>query len=55
MIQVDSQLLLQRFTIAGKSNLEEAMTYELCTFPPALSESIGLLNEPQKATFADAL
>ena len=31
------------------------MTYELCTFPPALFESKGLLNEPQKATLADAL
>ena len=31
------------------------MTYEPCTFPPALFESKGLLNEPQKATLADAL
>ena len=31
------------------------MTYELCTFPPALFELKGLLNEPQKATFSDAL
>ena len=55
VVQVDPQLLFQRLTIAGKSNLEEAMTYELCTFPPALFESKGLLHEPQKATFADAL
>ena len=55
VVQVDPQLLYQRLTIAGKSNLEEAMIYELCTFPPALFESKGLLHEPQKATFADAL
>ena len=39
VVQVDPQLLFQRLTIAGKSNLEEAMTYELCTFPPALFEN----------------
>ena len=44
--QVDPQLLFQSLTIAGKSN---------CTFPPTLFESKGLLHEPQKATFADAL
>ena len=43
--QVDPQLLFQSLTIAGKSN---------CTFPPML-ESKGLLHEPQKATFANAL
>ena len=37
--------------MAGKSNLEEAMKYELCTFPPALFET----KEPHKAAFADAL
>ena len=31
------------------------MAYELCTFPPALFDLRGLLNEPQKATLADAL
>ena len=54
-IQVDSQLLFQRLTMAGKSNLEEAMKYELCTFPPALFETKEILNEPHKAAFADAL
>ena len=44
--QVDPQLLFQSLTIAGMSN---------CTFPPTLFESKGLLHEPQKATFADAL
>ena len=44
--QVDPQLFFQSLTIAGKSN---------CTFPPTLFESKGLLHEPQKATFADAL
>ena len=48
-VHVDPQLLFQRLTLAGKSNLEEAMTYELCTYPPALFESPDLMNEPQKA------
>ena len=46
VVQVDPQLLFQSLTIAGKS---------YCTFPPMLFESKGLLHEPQKATFADAL
>ena len=55
LVQVDPQLLFQRLTLAGKSNLEDTMTHELCTFPPALFETRGLLNEPQKASFADAI
>ena len=55
LVQVDPQLLFQRLTLAGKSNLEDTMIHELCTFPPALFETRGLLNEPQKASFADAI
>ena len=41
--------------MAGKCNLEDAIKYELCTFPPALFETTEMLNEPQKAAFVDAL
>ena len=44
-IQVDPHLLFQRLTMAGSADLEIALQYELCTFPPALFESSGLLNE----------
>ena len=35
-IQVDPMLLFQRLTLAAKSDLENALKYELCTFPPAV-------------------
>ena len=54
-VQVDPQLLFQRLTLAGKSNLEDTLKFELCTYPPVLFESQDLLNESQKANFADAL
>ena len=50
-VPVDPHLLLQRLTLAGKSNLEEALS----TYPPTLFESQDLLNGPQKASFADAV
>ena len=54
-IQVDPHLLFQRLTMAGSADLEIALQYELCTFPPALFESSGLLNEAQKSALASAL
>ena len=54
-IQVDPMLLFQRLTLAAKSDLENALKYELCTFLPALFETPELLNEAQKSTLADAL
>ena len=54
-VQVDPQLLFQRLTLAGKNNLEDALKYELSTYPPALFESSDCLNEPQKSNFADAI
>ena len=54
-VQIDPQLLFQRLTVAGNNNLEDSMKYELCTFPPALFESQDLLNQPQKANFAEAI
>ena len=41
--------------MAGYGNFEDAFDYELCLFPPALAESVDFLNEPQKASFAEAI
>ena len=54
-VQVDPHLLFQRLTMAGASDLESAMHFELCTFPPALFECPGLLNEAQKPALASAI
>ena len=54
-IQVDTQLLFQRLVIAAKTDLESALTYELCTFPKALFETTELLHEAQKSTLADSI
>ena len=54
-VQIDPQLLFQRLTIAGKSDLEDAMKFELCTYPPALFESADYLNEAHKSNLADAI
>ena len=52
-IQIDPQLLFQRLTVAGNSDLESALKYELCSYPPALFESPELLNEAQKSTLTE--
>ena len=54
-VQVDPQLLFQRLSTAGASDLQTALQYELCSYPPALFESADLLLEPQKASLADAI
>ena len=54
-IQVDTQLLFQRLVLAAKTNLENALEYELCTVPKALFEAPELLHEAQKSTLADAI
>ena len=54
-IQVDTQLLFQRLVIAAKTDLESALTYELCMFPKALFETPELLLEAQKSTLADSI
>ena len=54
-IQVDTQLLFERLVIAAKTDLESALTYELCTFPKALFETPELLLEAQKSTLADSI
>ena len=54
-IEVDPQLLFQRFSTAAGSDFEASLAYELCTYPPALFESPNLLLEHQKGTLADAM
>ena len=54
-VQVDPQLLFQRLSTAAASDLETALKYELCSFPPALFESPNLLLEGQKSSLADAI
>ena len=55
VIPIDPQLLFQRLTMAGSSDLEKALQHELCTFPPALFETQYLLHEAQKSNLASAL
>ena len=52
-IEVDLQLLFQQLSTAAGPNLKESLSYELCSYPPALFESSNLLLEPQKASLAD--
>ena len=54
-IEIDPQLLFQRFSTAAGSDFEASLAYELCTYPPALFESPNLPLEPQKGTLADAI
>ena len=59
-IAVDPQLLFQRLIasvqgIGSDVDLETAFTYELCTFPPALIESDGLLRPADKPQLAKAI
>ena len=54
-IEIDPQLLFQRLSTAAGPNLKESLSYELCSYPPALFESSNLLLEPQKASFADGI
>ena len=35
-IQVDTQLLFQRLVTAGKTDLEQALKFELCTIPKTI-------------------
>ena len=38
-IQVDTQLLFQRLVLAGRTDLEQALVYELYTIPKSLFEA----------------
>jgi len=57
MVQVDPQLLFQRLVTAGKrcGELPLLFMYELCSYPPALFESSGMLRTAPKSFMADAM
>ena len=60
IIAVDPLLMFQRLIIAVRGlgsevDLETAFAYELCTFPPALIESDGLLREANKPQIANSI
>ena len=54
-IQVDTQLFFQRLVTAGKTDLEQALKFELCTIPKTLFEAPELLHEAQKLTLMDSI
>lgn len=56
-IQVDPHLLFQRLVIVALKcdELESALQYELCSYPPALFDSSLLLREANKPALADAI
>ena len=54
-VQVDTQLLFQRLVIAAQTDLEQALSFELCTIPKSLFETPELLHEAQKSSLADTL
>ena len=60
IIAVDPLLMFQHLITAVRGlgselDLETAFTYELCTFPPALIESDGLLREANKPQIANSI
>ena len=60
IIAVDPLLMFQRLITAVRGlgselDLETAFTFELCTFPPALIESDGLLREANKPQIANSI
>ena len=56
-VQGDPQLLFQRLSIVTciGDDAAEAFRYELCSYPPALFESLWLLRQANKASLADAM
>ena len=57
-VYVDPQLLFQRLLTvarATENDLMEAFRHELCSFPPSLFESNGLLHPANKPVLADAV
>ena len=56
-VQVDPQLLFKRLSIVACNgdDMAEAFRYELCSYPPALFESLWLLKQANKASLADAM
>lgn len=57
-LHVDSQLLFQRLMVAAPDvmdNIENLFQYELCSPPPSLFETNGLLRKANKPSLADAI
>ena len=55
-IQVDTQLLFQRLILAAQTiDLKTALNYELCTFPSASFQSVGILLKATKSTLAESI
>lgn len=56
-VQVAPELLFQRYIAAAESmeNREEIFKYELCTHPPALFDSMGMMRKANKPALADAM
>ena len=55
-IQIDPQLLFQRLIVAANAtDLKTALSFELCTFAPALFQSTGVLLEATKSTLAESI
>jgi len=59
VVNVDPLLMFQRLVTVVKDSedveLQNLFTYELCTYPPSLFDSEGVLREAAKATLADAM
>ena len=56
-VQIDTQLLFQRLTLATKAtnHIEDVFKYELCSYPPALFDTSLMLRESQKSVLANAI
>ena len=56
-IQIDPQLLFQRLVIVAQKcdELEAALKYELCSYPPSLFDSSLLLHEAKTPALANAI
>ena len=56
-VQIDPQLLFQRLVTVGLrgEDLKEVLSYELCSYPPALFEAKNLMLAANKSTLADAM
>ena len=58
VIHIDQQLLFQRLTVTARKSVEDlqyVFKYELCTYPPALFDSHGMMLQSNKSTLADGL
>ena len=54
-VHIEQGFLFQRLSIiAGRDgcDMEDVLTYEMCTFPPALVKSYDVFREANKPSFA---